>query len=177
MIRTVKLQWRFEVMDLQLYPSSVLRGSCKTVESITPEIQKSLDEMMDKMDAWGGVGLAAPQCGLSLRMFVMHIPGHGRRAFVNPELEDLQEGLYSMEEGCLSLPGALIEVTRPSSVRLRALDHHGVSVDLCCRGLVSVCAQHENDHLDGVLILDKADSINRRAALQSVWDSVHHQVH
>ena len=78
-----------------------------------------------------------------------------------------------MEEGCLSLPGAIVEVTRSSSIRLRATDHHGVSVDVCYRGLASICVQHENDHLDGVLILDKADSFGRRLALQNVWDAVH----
>lgn len=160
-------------MTLLLYPDRLLRSRSSLVESITPNIRSCLEEMMDRMDEWGGIGLAAPQCGLALRMFVTHLPGQGRMAFVNPKLEDLEEGTSSMTEGCLSLPGAGVDVKRPSAVRLIALDHRGATVDTCYRGLASACVQHENDHLDGVLILDHADPTERRLALQNVWDAEH----
>ena len=160
-------------MDLLLYPDVRLRNRCKPVEVFTPEVRKSIDDMMDKMDEWGGIGLAATQCGLALRMFVMHLPGQGRKAFVNPTFEDLHEGISSTEEACLSLPGASIELARPSSVLLRALDYRGSKVEVECRGLASVCVQHETDHLDGILILDRAGPIDRRLALLKVWNAEH----
>jgi len=160
-------------MNLLLYPDRLLRIKAEPVVTVDSGIKSFLDGMMDKIDECGGLGLAAPQCGVGLRMFVMHIPGHDRLAFINPIIEDLEEGISTMSEGCLSLPGALIEVSRPSSVRLCALDYNGSPVDICCRGIASVCAQHENDHLDGVLILDKADPTERRIAWQSVWDAGH----
>ncbi len=128
---------------------------------------------MDRMDEWGGIGLAAPQCGIALRMFVMHLPGQGRKAFVNPIVEDMGEGTARLEEGCLSLPGATIEVSRPASVLVRALDYRGSKVEMVCNGLASACVQHETDHLDGVLILDRAGPIDRRLALLKVWNAEH----
>jgi peptide deformylase len=160
-------------MGLLLYPDRLLRLRSEPVEVVTRDIQDFLDTMMDKMDEWGGIGLAAPQCGVNLRIFVMHLPGHKRLAFVNPKIEDLGEGISTMNEGCLSLPGALLEISRPSTIRLRALDYDGLPVDISCRGLASVCAQHENDHLDGILILDRVDPTERRLALQNVWDAEH----
>jgi peptide deformylase len=160
-------------MSLLLYPDVRLRTKCKPVEVFTPEIQQSIDEMMDHMDEWGGIGLAAPQCGIALRMFVMHLPGHGRKAFVNPIVEDLRGGTISMEEGCLSLPGATLEIVRPASVIIRALDYRGSKIEVVCHGLASACVQHETDHLDGVLILDRAGPIDRRLALLKVWNAEH----
>ena len=160
-------------MNLLLYPDRLLRVRSHNVEVVDSAIRSYLDSMMYKMDECGGIGLAAPQCGLGLRMFVMHIPGHERLAFVNPKLEDLGEGVSTMSEGCLSLPGASVEISRPSSVRIRALDYNGLLVDIRCTGLASICVQHENDHLDGVLILDKADPTDRRLALQKVWEAEH----
>ena len=160
-------------MNILLYPDNWLRTKAKSVESITPWIQTVISEMMDKMDECGGLGLAATQCGIGLRIFVTHIPGQERMVFVNPELEDLKEGIATMTEGCLSLPDALVEVSRPSSVRLRALDFRGCPVDIFCRGIMSACVQHENDHLDGILILDKTDPVEKRLALQNVWAAEH----
>jgi peptide deformylase len=160
-------------MNLLLYPDRLLRVRSSFVESVTPAVRTYLDEMMDRMDEWGGVGLAAPQCGLLMRMFVTHLPGQGRMAFINPRIEDLQEGIETMTEGCLSLPGAVVEVSRPSAVRVQALDYQGKPVEIYCRGLSSACVQHEADHLDGILILDKAESTERRVALQNIWDAEH----
>ncbi len=160
-------------MELVLFPDHRLRTRCKPVKQITAELRQTLDDMMQKMEEWGGIGLAAPQCGVMLQMFVMHIPGHGRYAFVNPSITDLGEGLSTMDEGCLSLPGASIEVTRPSSVRLEAIGYDGEKVDLRLIGMESVCAQHENDHLSGTLIIDKTDSMHRRMAAMDVWNAGH----
>jgi peptide deformylase len=160
-------------MNLLLYPDRYLRSKSRSIETVTPDIKNLLSLMMDNMDKWGGIGLAAPQCGIGLRAFVTHIPGQGRHAFVNPILEDLREGVASMAEGCLSLPGAEIEISRPVSVKLIALSYNGLPIEMNCRGLMSVCVQHETDHLDGILILDRADAMNRRRAIQKIWDAEH----
>jgi peptide deformylase len=160
-------------MELLTYPNKTLRSPCQLVESVTPQIRADLSLMMEKMDAWDGIGLAAPQCGISLRMFVMHLPGEGRYAFINPEIEILNDDTSSMEEGCLSLPGALILVTRPATVKIKALNYNGKVVNHIYTGIASACVQHETDHLSGILIIDKVESYSRRRALQNVWDHEH----
>jgi peptide deformylase len=85
----------------------------------------------------------------------------------------MMEGVSTINEGCLSLPGATLEISRPSAVKLRALDYYGAPFEIVCRGLSSACVQHETDHLDGVLIFDRADPTERRRAIQNVWDAEH----
>ena len=157
-------------MELLTYPSEQLRGPCMAVEKITPWVRKNLDEMMQKMDEWNGIGLAAPQCGVPLNMFVLNIPNFGRHSFINPVVESLGDDSSSIEEGCLSLPDVLVKVIRPSNIRVRALDYNGNMINECYSGLMSTCIQHETDHLSRILIIDKIDSYDRRVAVQNLWD-------
>lgn len=124
------------------------------VTAFDAKLRNTLREMSMKMNEWGGIGLAAPQCGLNLRMFVAKVPGRGVWSFVNPHLKILDATPLVYEEGCLSLPDERILVTRPSTVKVKAFSELGKPFELVCTGLLSVCIQHEYDHLDGVLMTD-----------------------
>ena len=116
-----------------------------------------------------GIGLAATQLGILHRVLVYHaIPEDPVTALVNPVLEWASEESESAEEGCLSLPGVHVEVERPASVRVRALDETGEELQIEAEGLTSRVIQHEMDHLDGVLILDRISREARKEAMRAM---------
>lgn len=133
----------------------VLREKAVPVPKITPNIIKLLDNMRDTLygDA-KGVGLAAPQIGISKRVVVIDV-GDGLWEMINPEIV-AAEGEEIAVEGCLSIPGVLGEVPRAARVVVRALDRNGESFELKADGLLARACQHEIDHLDGILFVDKA---------------------
>jgi peptide deformylase len=147
------------------YPAPVLREVAKAVEEVDDEIRALVDDMAETMYAANGVGLAANQIGVLKRVFVIDIAADDEpselKAFINPEIADKQ-GTQSWEEGCLSFPGATAEVKRAETVRVRALDVDGNSFEVEADGLMAVALQHENDHLDGVLMIDKVNAIKKR---------------
>lgn len=145
-------------MELILFPNDTLRIKCKTVTAFDAKLRNTLREMTTKMNEWGGIGLAAPQCGINTRMFVAKVPGHGVWSFVNPQLKILDATPSIYDEGCLSLPGEKSSVTRPSVVKVRAFNGFGKPFNLVCTDLLSVCVQHEYDHLDGILMTDRAQA-------------------
>ena len=123
-----------------------------------------------------GIGLAAPQVGLPIRMFVAHVPTDPEaepdpsglpvstdkaQVFFTPEITEFSRDLEPYEEGCLSLPGINGEVNRPSTVKMKAIDIEGKEIKLQATGLLARCWQHEIDHLDGVLIIDKMSQMSR----------------
>lgn len=121
-----------------------------------PLIQQLIDDMIKTMYDAPGIGLAAPQVGVSKRIFVSDVgEDHELYAFINPVLSDLV-GEETLVEGCLSIPGRIGDVTRAQSCALTAWDRHGKRVRVEASGLLARCFQHEVDHLDGVLISDKA---------------------
>ena len=142
-------------MDLVLHPDDRLRMKCKPVTYFDAKLRNTLREMASKMKEWDGIGLAAPQCGIISRMFVASVPGEGVQAFVNPTIKVVDPTPYRFDEGCLSMPGEKVSTARPSVVKVRAYDENGQPFTLVCRDLLSVCVQHEYDHLDGVLMLDR----------------------
>jgi peptide deformylase len=154
------------VLPMRRYGDPVLRQKAKPVGEITPEIRALVADMVDTMHDEVGVGLAAPQVGVSIRLFVMDAGKGATRALVNPRIVE-RTGAVVAEEGCLSLPGIFADVERAEWVKVEATDLEGQPVVLEGRGMLARVFQHELDHLDGVLFLDhlppmQRDRIKRR---------------
>ncbi len=157
------------------YPDPVLRRKAEAVAEITPMVRDVAARMIELMREAEGIGLAAPQVGLSWRLFVCHVPPdqgrsadasppsatHSPMVCINPVLTAPAGGLEPYEEGCLSLPGIQGEVLRPPLITLTATDFEGRRFTLPGTGLLARCWQHEMDHLDGVLIIDRMTQSSR----------------
>lgn len=137
-----------------------LREKSKTVPKITPNIIKLIKNMAETMYDANGVGLAAPQVGVLKRVIVIDI-GQGLIALINPEIIDTS-GEQTDIEGCLSFPGIVGEVTRASKVMVKGLTPEGKEVVLEGEGLLARAFQHEIDHLDGILFVDKAKNLRKQ---------------
>ena len=137
----------------------VLREKARPVPKITPNVIKLLENMADTMYDARGVGLAAPQVGVSKRVVVVDA-GDGLIELINPEIIT-KEGMASDSEGCLSIPGVTGEVQRAARVTVRALDREGREVEYEGEGLLARAFQHEIDHLEGILFVDKAQNIKK----------------
>ncbi len=149
------------VLKVRKYGDPVLRRRAVPVGEITPEIRRMVDDMIETMYDEVGIGLAAPQVGISLRLMVVgHEKSGDARAVVNPVIAE-QGGEVTAEEGCLSLPGIFAPVTRAEWVRLEGQDLEGQPVSIKARGLAARVFQHEMDHLDGVLFIDRLDPMTR----------------
>ncbi|MEM9863545.1 MAG: peptide deformylase, partial [Myxococcota bacterium] len=134
------------------YPDKRLRVPGEPVEDFGPEFQTLIDDMAETMYAAPGVGLAAPQIGVSLKVFIVDTAtGEDEpsdlRVFANPEFLE-KNGTVFFDEGCLSFPGAREELERAETVRVRAQDRHGETFEVEAEGLLAIALQHENDHLE-----------------------------
>lgn len=147
------------ILKIRTDGDPVLRRKCRPVEKIDQKVRDILDSMLETMYAAPGVGLAAPQVGISRRMVVMDV-GQGPIKIVNPVVEYLSEEEELGAEGCLSFPGLEGEVWRCSKVRMTGFDEMGYKVVYEGEGLFARCAQHECDHLDGILYVDKAENVH-----------------
>ena len=145
----------------------VLREMCSEVETIDDDIRALVDDLLETMYAEDGIGLAAPQIGVPLRVFVYDVredeiaPG----VLVNPRIVEAT-GKQKEIEGCLSIPGLDEVVERSGQVVVEGLDRDGEPVRIEATGLLSRCLQHENDHLDGVLFIDRVSPLKRRMLLK-----------
>jgi peptide deformylase len=155
------------VSDLSIftYGSKVLRKRAENVKAVSPALKRLADDMLEAMYAAGGVGLAAPQVGESVRLFVVDVAREdGRKepmVFFNPEIVSTR-GKATAEEGCLSIPDVWAEVTRPEIITVRALDREGKAFEITdADALLARCIQHEYDHLEGVLFTDKISATDR----------------
>lgn len=149
------------VLPIVLHPDPVLRKKARPVQKINATIRKLLDDMAETMYAAPGIGLAAPQVGVSKRVIVVDIQdkkGPGLLKLVNPEIVHA-EGTVTWNEGCLSIPGYVGEVQRHARIKVTALNPDGHKVWVEAEGLLAVCLQHEIDHLDGILYIDKATNV------------------
>jgi len=146
------------------YGDSGLHEKADAVDAITPDIDRLVDDMIETMYAAPGVGLAAPQVGMSLRVFVVDISvgrdPDGLIVMINPELVELG-GTQLEEEGCLSVPGFNATVMRPSRAVVKGLDRRGAEQQREGNGLLARAFQHEMDHLDGTLFVDRLRGIKR----------------
>lgn len=138
----------------------VLREKARRVPNITPNVLKLLDNMAETMYDAQGVGLAAPQVGVSKRIVVIDV-GEGLLELINPEIIH-REGTETDIEGCLSIPGVKGEVRRAAKVTVKAIDRTGKTVRYEGEGLLARAFQHEIDHLEGILFIDKADHVFKK---------------
>lgn len=148
------------VLAVRTVPDPVLREKCTPVAEFDAVLAKLVSDMLETLYAAKGRGLAAPQVGITQRVFVMD-PTWKQGAplpmiFVNPEVLQASERTVTQPEGCLSIPGDVTEVCRPDQVRLRWQDVDGMWHEADFTGFEAACTQHELDHLDGILITDKA---------------------
>jgi peptide deformylase len=148
------------VLSMRRYGDPILRQLAAPVAAVTPEIKTLIADMAETMWHQVGIGLAAPQVGVSLRIFVMDDGKRGARAIVNPVVTD-RGGVVKEEEGCLSLPGIFAEVERSKSLRIEGLDGEGQPISFEAQGLQAKIIQHELDHLDGVLFIDRLPPVTR----------------
>jgi peptide deformylase len=142
----------------------VLREPAKPVERFDRALRQLAADMLETMYDAPGVGLAGPQVGLSMQLFVFDDGEHGPRFVANPELLD-GDGEVTEEEGCLSIPGPYHPTSRFRTIRLRGLDVGGDEIDLVGEGLAARIFQHETDHLQGMLYIDRLDDEGRKAVL------------
>jgi peptide deformylase len=149
------------VLSVRKYGDPMLRRRASEVGDITPEIRTLVDDMVETMYDEVGIGLAAPQVGMSLRLIVIADDETRRaRPLVNPVIV-ARSGERSAEEGCLSIPGIFAQVTRATWVRVEARDLEGQPVTIEGHDLLARVFQHEIDHLDGVLFIDRLDPVTR----------------
>lgn len=164
------------IRHIVLYPDPRLKTVCEKVGTVTKEIQALLDDLADTMyEAPGhGIGLAAPQIGVLKRVIVIDTQWREEKTakkrgnlcqLVNPVIIE-REGNIEWEEGCLSIPGFAQIMKRSKKVKVKALDYNGKPVTLNAEDLFAVCLQHEIDHLDGRLIIDKASRLKRNLYLE-----------
>lgn len=126
-------------------------------EEINDDLRALAEEMFETMDAANGVGLACPQIGKNIRMFVAMADDDVRRVFINPQIIATSDDSVPYEEGCLSVPQVYENIMRPSKVTVQAQDQNGKRFTLEADGLLARIIQHENDHLDGVIFIDRGD--------------------
>ena len=157
------------VQPIRLFGDPVLRTPAELVVDFDKELRQLVKDLQDTMLEAPGVGLAAPQIGVGLRVFTYHVDdtlGH----LVNPVL-DLSDEEQEDEEGCLSFPGLAFPTKRAWSVVAKGQDMHGEPVTIEGTELLARCVQHETDHLDGVLFIDRLDTEARKAAMREIRES------
>ena len=153
------------------YGDTLLHDRARNVDEITPDIDRIVDDLIETMYAAPGIGLAAPQVGIGLRIFVVDLsvgrdPG-GLIVMINPEFVE-RDGMQIEEEGCLSVPGFNATVVRPERVVLRGLDRRGQPQERKGTGLLARAFQHEVDHLDGTLFVDRLRGIKRDLIVRKI---------
>jgi peptide deformylase len=147
-------------LPIRIAPEPVLRQKAKRVKNIDASIERLINDMVETMQAADGVGLAAPQVGVSLRVIVIRIPEEEEEeivALINPEIVK-RSGERLVVEGCLSIPGYRGEIKRSVSVTVKGRDHQGKEVRLKANELLAQALEHEIDHLNGVLYIDHLES-------------------
>lgn len=152
------------ILPIRTLGDPVLREAAKPVTEFDRALKRLAADMSETMYAAPGVGLAGPQVGVSLRIFTFDDGQTGPLVMVNPELIDA-DGEIVEEEGCLSIPGPYHETTRYRRIRCRGQDPKGRPLDMVGEGLLARIFQHETDHLDGMLYIDRLDDAGRKAVL------------
>jgi peptide deformylase len=148
------------------FPDPRLKRMSETIDEIDDEIRELARDMIDVMYDEPGIGLAAPQVGAAIRMFVIDTEwsdeevGRNPQVVINPEISD-REGRITWEEGCLSVPDYSASVERDERITLRGIDLDGKPIEEHAEGLRAVCIQHEVDHLDGILFIDRISRLKR----------------
>lgn len=156
--------------DIRLYGDPVLRRVAAEIAEIDGTIARIAHDMIETMHDAPGIGLAAPQVGISSRLFVYDIgDGTGPKAIVNPVIHDARD-VWVYEEGCLSIPGMHVEITRPKEIEMVGRDLDGNEISIEADELLARVLQHELDHLDGVLMIDRLEPDRRRDAIVTLTE-------
>ena len=160
------------VLPIRIVPDPVLRQKAKRVRSINGSIQKLINDMRETMHSASGVGLAAPQVGVPLRVIVIDIPEQEELSLVNPEIVRTK-GERLVNEGCLSVPGYIGEVKRAESVTVKGRDQHGKDVRIKADELLAQALEHEIDHLNGTLYIDHLESPDKLYQIEPELEGEH----
>ncbi|GJM38582.1 MAG: peptide deformylase [Acidimicrobiales bacterium] len=152
--------------DIRVIGDPVLRQTAKEITDIDGALVRLVDDMLDTMYEAPGIGLAAPQVGVQKRLFVWDV-GTGPEAIVNPEIVE-SDGEWLFEEGCLSVPGLSWEIVRPKTVHIVGRDLDGNEMSFEADEIEARLFQHELDHLDGTLLIERLDDETRKAALKTI---------
>jgi len=155
------------IREIVFYPDPALRETCEPVEEINEEIKTLIQDMVETMYDAPGIGLAAPQVGINKRIIVVDVGKNSEddseptlHKIINPEIIE-SEGKASGDEGCLSIPDVQESVSRFETVTVRGLDQDGNKISIEADGMLSICLQHEIDHLNGVLFIDHLSMVKR----------------
>jgi peptide deformylase len=153
------------IRPIILLPDPVLRLVAAPISAVDDEVRALADDMLETMYDAPGVGLAAPQVGVSRRVIVMDVTDDDDKkqpyVMINPQLVKLSQELNIHEEGCLSMPDVRTDIERPAKVTVQFLDRAGKQQELAAEGLLATCIQHEMDHLDGKLLIDYMSRLKR----------------
>ena len=145
------------ILEVVKLGEDILRQKAQPVPEVNDEIRQLAQDMFETMEAYDGVGLACPQIGKSLRMFVLTADDDIKRVFINPQIIQTSSEMSDYDEGCLSIPQVYETITRPTKVTVQALNEKGRPFTLEADGLLARIIQHEYDHLDGILYIDRGD--------------------
>jgi peptide deformylase len=159
-------------LDIIIAPDPRLKLKCKPVAKVDAKVARLMDDMLETMYAAPGIGLAAPQVGVTQRIIVLDVAREDEKPapirMANPELVWVSDEDVTYNEGCLSLPEHYADVARPRAIRVRYLDHQNEIRELKAEGLLATCIQHEMDHLDGVLFVDHITALKRNIILRKL---------
>jgi peptide deformylase len=160
------------IYPILIAPDPRLKFKSELVKEVNDDIRQLMDDMLETMHSACGIGLAAPQIDVHKRIIVVDVVGEDEDpqplCMANPEIIEVSDEDVSHDEGCLSLPEHFSEVIRPTSVRVRYLDHENKICELDANGILAVCIQHEIDHLDGILFVDHISSLKRNMILRKL---------
>ncbi|HEY4707091.1 MAG TPA: peptide deformylase [Thermodesulfobacteriota bacterium] len=168
------------ILDILKFPDPFLKTKALPVERVDDGIRKLIDDMIETMYKAKGIGLASVQVGADRRVVVLDVPGDGDEervqgrnllALVNPEIVS-SEGQTIYEEGCLSVPGFTADVERFSKLTVRALDRDGKPIEVTAEGLFAIALQHEIDHIDGILFIDRLSRLKREMIKRRIKKSL-----
>ena len=156
------------IREIRKEGDAILRKECKDIKEMTERTAVLIDDMFDTMYEANGVGLAAPQVGILKKLFVIDcgVEECEPYVFINPEIIELS-GEQTDNEGCLSIPDRWYEVTRPEKVTLKAFDRDGNEFTKTAEGIIARAFCHENDHLDGILFIDKVSPEDKQEMLEN----------
>ena len=157
------------IKEIIKVPNPILKKISKPVKEVNDEIRSILDDMLDTMYDAPGIGLAAIQIGIPLRMLVIDISKEEKKDplfLINPEIVEPSKDLSSFEEGCLSVPGIWEEIERPDKCKVKFLNRKGKKQEKKCNGLLATVIQHEMDHLEGIVFVDHLSRLKKDLSIK-----------